>query len=177
MWSPSKSALNLTPTSGWSWIARHWKGIGWNDWTLNRCRVGARFNKIGNSFKICICLVHLSLVSCCRICRTWKLTSNFIVILHVFFQKTYKKRLEKEQYNFVRETTLIQNKFWTRNNNRTCRIIYPFSKKIISKSTIFTFQYYRNRLKYPLSQIFLIIHILFLNPNKYSKAFRNRCSR
>ena len=89
-----------------------------------------------------------------------KVTSNFIFILHLFFQKTQKKWLEQNRYYFVRETTLIQNKFWTRNNNRTCRIIYPFSKKIIPKSTIFTFEYYRNRFKYPLSQIFFIIYTI-----------------
>ena len=49
IWSPSKSALNASQTSGWTWIAFPSTRIGSNAWIPNLCKVGALFNKTGCS--------------------------------------------------------------------------------------------------------------------------------
>ena len=52
IWSPSKSALNEEQTKGCNWIAFPSINFGWNAWIDKRCKVGARFNKIGWPFNI-----------------------------------------------------------------------------------------------------------------------------
>src|SRR3972149_5096020 len=49
IWSPSKSALNASHTSGWIWIALPSTSTGSNAWMPRRWSVGARLSSTGGS--------------------------------------------------------------------------------------------------------------------------------
>ena len=53
------------------------------------------------------------------------------------------KRLKQLQSHFLRQTALMQFQFRTDGNNRTSRIVNTFTQKVLTETSLFTFQHIR----------------------------------
>ena len=67
--------------------------------------------------------------------------------VRVAFEFVVDKRFEKFQSHFLRQTALVQFEFRSDDDHRTSRIIHTFSEKILTKTTLFSFQSSRKRFE------------------------------
>ncbi len=63
------------------------------------------------------------------------------------FEFVIYKGLEKLQSHFLGNTALMESQMRTDYDNRTPRVIYTFSQKILPETTLFTFQHVRKRFQ------------------------------
>ena len=69
-----------------------------------------------------------------------------------FFNKLFhNERLEKLYSHFFRKTALIYFKFGSYDDNRTSGIVDTFSEKVLTETSLFTFQHIRKRFKRSVS--------------------------
>ena len=61
----------------------------------------------------------------------------------VFHKLLHNKRLEQLQCHFLRKTTLVHFQFRTNNDNGSSGVVYSLTKKVLSETSLLTFQHIR----------------------------------
>ena len=87
IWSPSKSALNASQTSGCSWMALPSTSCGSKAWMPRRCSVGARLSITGCS--------EMTSSSTSHTCERWRSTMRFADLMFCAWLRSTSRFMTK----------------------------------------------------------------------------------